>query len=78
MVRRLLDKGEFEILEIKLTVDYRGRSTIVMGGIGKSQEKEVEFMFSMPTHVVKGYPTIVDLPEPKKGVGRPRKTAEDA
>jgi len=77
MVKRLLDRGTYDFLELKLDVDIRGRSAIRLIGIGKSQEQDVQFEVKLLTHVVKGWPVISDLPEPevievsKRGPGRP-------
>ena len=81
MVKRLLDRGTYDILEFKLDVDYRGRSIIRMVGVGKSQEKDVEFEIKVQSSVIKGWPVITDAPEKldvptKRGPGRPR-IAED-
>ena len=64
MVKRLLDKGTYEFLEFKFEVNNRGHGIIHMIGVGKSQEKDVEFVIKIMTSVIKGWPEIRDIPEP--------------
>ena len=64
MVKKLLDKGTFDILEFKLDVDDRGRSIIRMIGVGKSQENDVEFQISIRPSVIHGWPEIQEVPPP--------------
>ena len=82
MIENFLDKGTYDILEFKLDVDYRGRSLIRLIGVGKSQEKDVEFEIKIRPSVIHGWPALKDVDEPepepeKRGPGRPRKIEAD-
>lgn len=79
MVKRLLDKGVYDILEFKFQVNTRGHGVIEMRGIGQSQGEDVEFCLKTTTSALKSYPVISDIEEKqvKRGPGRPPKTTDD-
>ena len=74
MVKKLLDKGTYDISEFKLDVDYRGRTKIRMRGLGKSQEEDVEFEIKFATYALKAMPSIFEIP--KRRPGRPSNKKE--
>ena len=77
MVKKLLDKGTYDIVEFLLDVDYRGRTQIRMRGLAKSQEEEVMFEIKFASSVLKAMPSIFEMPKPQKKVGRPRKNEDN-
>jgi len=76
MVKKLLDQGTYDILELKLDVDYRGRSIIRLIGVGRSQEEDIEFEISIRPSVIHGWPVIKEKSEPEPKVEKPEAKPE--